>query len=337
MALISVIVGTRNRPTKLLVCVQSIIEALNAAGLKPAQSEIVIVDQSERDENRQLLEFSQGSIHHHRLAGPGIARARNFGIQHSRGEFCLFTDDDCIVAQDWVSSVLHEFEHAPYMDAIFGRTEAAPLPNQTHTHHEYHDHYGGSCYAEASDGRQCYALKLGSDARDVDAPCLPHATLGSSNNMACRRRLLQEWGGFWERFGAGTWGFSAEDTEWQYRMLVARRRMRYAPRMRILHDAWLEPDAALRQIDRYLCGVAGVLAYYAARKEPTAKELLAFVRDHWRKAPSTCRLSPTTKARWRNVWRRRAMVLRGLAYGTGLRLLGEHPPCGAKLWCSLRR
>jgi GT2 family glycosyltransferase len=39
-----------------------------------------------------------------------ISEARNLGITSTTGAIIAFTDDDCVVSEDWVSSVMHLFE-----------------------------------------------------------------------------------------------------------------------------------------------------------------------------------------------------------------------------------
>lgn len=37
----------------------------------------------------------------------GPASARNLGIQHSKGDWVLFTDSDCIPSESWILGYIH--------------------------------------------------------------------------------------------------------------------------------------------------------------------------------------------------------------------------------------
>src|SRR5690242_7922485 len=95
---ISVIIVTMDRPVALRRCVEAI---LNGSVL-PA--EIVVVDQSGRDDIEKLLLNLDASIPVIRISQPrrGLSAARNRGIHGSRSPIVAIRDDDCVPGADWV-------------------------------------------------------------------------------------------------------------------------------------------------------------------------------------------------------------------------------------------
>ena len=45
----------------------------------------------------------------HRNEPPGLSRAYNNGIGRTTGEIITFTDDDCVVPSDWISTIAAAF------------------------------------------------------------------------------------------------------------------------------------------------------------------------------------------------------------------------------------
>lgn len=316
---LSILVATRNRPVKLAACLASIVAAARQA-LANDDWELIVVDQSTNEDSRDVCQLVARHVQCHRQSGCGISRARNLAISKSRGELLAFTDDDCLVAPDWVELVLQEFGEHPEIKALFGRVDAANHATRPFQQLSYTDAFGTAYYAEADDGSQCQALHAAPQSRIVRSMCLPHANLGSSNNMAWRRASLVSQGSFWELFGAGAWGYSAEDTELIHRVLRAGFPCLYSPNVRVVHDNWQAPAAAARQIDRYLCGLAGVYIYYALRGDHDAQKYLCYVLNlGWRA--------------WRGGWwravRRLAFIGRGFLFGTVLFLTRRLPPAGS--------
>ncbi len=117
--LFSVVIPTLNRPRQLSRCLAALAEQT----FPKALFEVVVVD----DGGRQSLEPIVGDfagrlqIRLLRQANGGCASARQFGIDHARGEYLAFTDDDCLPAKDWLSRIETAVKHAPGC-GVAGRT-----------------------------------------------------------------------------------------------------------------------------------------------------------------------------------------------------------------------
>lgn len=56
-------------------------------------------------------------IHHNKERG-GISKARNYGIDHSKGEYIAFVDSDDMITNDYVDRLLYEINNDP-KDVIY--------------------------------------------------------------------------------------------------------------------------------------------------------------------------------------------------------------------------
>jgi glycosyltransferase involved in cell wall biosynthesis len=116
---LSIIVPTFNRRDKLADC----LESLSHLDYPQGRVEVVVVD-----DGSQVTPESVVSRFLDRLdvtlltqAHAGPAAARNNGATKARGEFLVFTDDDCSPAPDWLQKLSARFFDFPD-HAIGGRT-----------------------------------------------------------------------------------------------------------------------------------------------------------------------------------------------------------------------
>lgn len=101
----------------------------------------------------------------------GFSRAGNMGLRTARGDLLLFTDDDCIVQEDWVERMTAALDQEP----IIAGTIASPTKNRM---------------------KLCHNI-------DEFHPFLPGRKAGPGNfiagaNMGFRRSVLEELNGFCE-------------------------------------------------------------------------------------------------------------------------------------------
>jgi GT2 family glycosyltransferase len=85
--------------------------------MNPEQFEIVVVDDGSRDDTAQVCDIMRGALPNMLYVATGnnvgLGRATNLGIQSTKGERLLFTDDDCIPEQDWVERMCVALERRP--------------------------------------------------------------------------------------------------------------------------------------------------------------------------------------------------------------------------------
>ena len=113
IVLFSVIIPTYNRRELLLKTLNSVISQNN---ISRTEFELVIVDNGSKDETwKAVRSFAdkneRTSIVYIKLKrNYGADFARNVAVLESRGKFLAFTDDDCIVPENWLIEFKRELE-----------------------------------------------------------------------------------------------------------------------------------------------------------------------------------------------------------------------------------
>lgn len=117
--ILSVVIPTYNRSAQLNKC----LSALTRQTLSNEVYEIIIIDDGSTDNTKRVVtKFKKKhcNIRYFYQKNKGHSIARNKGIVKSRGEIITFTDDDCIVTEDWVEGIIKTFKDYPYVAAVGG-------------------------------------------------------------------------------------------------------------------------------------------------------------------------------------------------------------------------
>lgn len=207
----SLIISTRNRDHSLLRTLESLRRLTTSLSW-----ELVIVDNGSSDTTPLVLNDFVTTF-----AGPvqlvnepkrGLANAHNAGCHTARSAICVFTDDDCYPAADYLDAVSLCFAEDPRIGFIGGRI----LP-----------------WSEDD----CKITIQESLQRVMFAPFsfIPTGVIQGAN-FACRRAAIEAVGGFDSRFGPGAPFFNAEEVELLARISAAGWAGAYDPRPVVYHD-----------------------------------------------------------------------------------------------------
>ena len=214
--LVSVVVPTRGRPQLLNRCLASLV----LQRFDRSRYEIIIVDDGPSEETRDVVSRwsattadSGPRVTYIPSMGPhGPAAARNHGWRAARAPIVAFTDDDTTPRVDWLKNGVRAFEDGVH--AVRGRI-VMPLSG-TPTDYE------------------------------LDAKNLETAEFVTANCF-CRKQVLEDLGGFDERFRFA-W---REDSDLHFRLLDYQARIVYDPSAVVMHPirpaAW---GVSLQQVKK---------------------------------------------------------------------------------------
>ena len=207
---VSVVMCTRNRSETIKQAVASVLASDHT------DFDLTIIDQSTTEATATLLYplmARDPRMRYVRAEEPGLSRAYNKGIGLTTGEILAFTDDDCIVPQNWLSAIIRVFNDDEEADLLYGQV----------------------------------LLPEGADTSGGMTPVLPilrperlsrrdgFRIFGMGANFAARRRLFATIGGFDEMLGGGALFRSSQDFDLAYRTYLAGRAIVLRPEVTVVH------------------------------------------------------------------------------------------------------
>ena len=115
---VTVVICTYNRCADLPNALDSV---LAQRGAPPY--EVIVVDNNSTDATAGVFQERLGAnpnLHYQFEPRQGLPRARNAGILSARSPIIAFTDDDVVVADDWVRCIHQAFQRYPDADCVGG-------------------------------------------------------------------------------------------------------------------------------------------------------------------------------------------------------------------------
>ena len=245
---VSVVVCTRDRPSSLARC----LESLRALATRPR--EIVVVDNAAHNDATRDLVAMMPDVRYVSEPRPGLAIARNTGVRATSGTIVTFTDDDVVVDPEWIARLLPPFAN-PGVMAVTGMVLPGELENDAQRMAEERLwSFNREFRPRTFDARYFARMR----ARGV-----PVWRVGAGANMAVRRDVFGRIGLFDERLGAGAAGCS-EDSELWYRVLAGGWGCAYEPAAVVFHVHRADLEGLRRQWHAYMRGhVAALLVQFA--------------------------------------------------------------------------
>jgi GT2 family glycosyltransferase len=220
--MISVIIATFDRPKQIESC----LGALSRLNFEPSNFEVIVVDDGSPRPIDAIVESFSGKLNVRliRQENAGPASARNNAVEHSVGEFLIFTDDDCSPDPSWLATATARLEKSP--ESLVGGKVVNSLKND--------------CYAGTSQMLVDYLYDYYHGTKR------PGAFL-TSNNFACSSAAFRAIGGFDSRFPKA----AAEDRDFSDRWVQAGNPLLFAPEMIVQHAHALDARKFFQQHFNY--------------------------------------------------------------------------------------
>ena len=205
--LFSVIIPTYNRPQKLSKCLSALSE------MDYPNFEVVIVDDGSPINLDEIICIwaKKLTINLVKQENQGPSTARNSAVNHAKGKFLAFTDDDCIPAKDWLSQFAQQLEKTP--DALMGGITINGLDR--------------NIYASTSQMLVDYLYDYYNQGDNKNR----QTSFFTSNNFAVSKEIFKHIGGFNQKFPLA----AAEDRELCDRTLTLGYEMIYLPSALVYH------------------------------------------------------------------------------------------------------
>jgi glycosyltransferase involved in cell wall biosynthesis len=257
---VSVIVVTKNRPNLLDNCVKSL--ALNTH----SAYEIIVIDQGNKYPAQSVCKKYSSKVRYFHQSSTGHTKGRNLGIQYARYSILSFTDDDCVVSRNWVTTVYRLFDRNKNISAIFG-SSLYDIPNNTNT-------IPISC------------LRINKEKVYTNPPT-SHLNI-RGNNMHIRKQVFHSCGMFQEWLGIGSPSYAADDLEMAYRILRYNLNILVTPTVWVKHTHFLPLFKAEMLKMKYGCGFWAACSFHSTRGDSVARtyllnEIITHIRS-WNKS-----------------------------------------------------
>jgi cellulose synthase/poly-beta-1,6-N-acetylglucosamine synthase-like glycosyltransferase len=226
---ISLIVSTRDRCQQLSRHLDG-VRAISSERLW----EIIIVDNGSVDKTatvvQEFISTAPAPVSFVSDPRPGKSNALNMAVGIARGDIVAFTDDDCYPAADFIDRVWAAFQD-PKLGYITGRILL----------HDPTDHPG--------------AISESTEPFTFPGRSFLHAGSVMGANMAFRRSVLLNIGGFDPLFGPGAPFHAAEDVEIASRASAMGWTGQYHPEVIVRHHHERKAPEFARLLKRYSIGI----------------------------------------------------------------------------------
>ncbi|MCP4415322.1 MAG: glycosyltransferase, partial [Chloroflexi bacterium] len=219
--LVTVAVCTRNRSTDLDICLASLTQ-INYPNL-----EILVVDNAPEDGlTKQLVAQKYPDFRYILEPMPGLNMARNRALADAQGKIIAYTDDDVVVDSGWVTALVNTFNDDLEVTAVTGLVVPYELETKAQLLFE---EYGG--FGRGFERRWVHFNPNGDNSWALRGT----GQLGTGANMAFRRTILQQIGGFDPALDVGTVTNGGGDLDLFFRVLKHGYTLVYEPSAIVRH------------------------------------------------------------------------------------------------------
>jgi len=246
---LTIAVCTKDNPKDLAACLDRLLEMRRTHATDTF--EILVVDNAPSDNQTREVVTARPGIQYVLEPKPGLDFARNRAIQEATGEFLAFVDDDAFVDLGWLDGFRKVLSEHPDVAAITGLVLPAELQTPAQILFEKRGGFE----------KKFETVRFGGTlAGHPFYPCVG-GKFGTGCNMAFRRAVLIELGGFDEALDAGVTLPGGGDTDMFYRVIRAGYPLVYEPQFLVFHKHRRELTQLRRQYAR--SWGMGLMAYVA--------------------------------------------------------------------------
>jgi GT2 family glycosyltransferase len=230
----TIAICTRNRTDDLKLCLDALMHLPNR------EQEIIVIDNAPSTDSTKKLIERYPSVRYILENRKGLDIARNRALAEASNDIVVFTDDDAIPDTDWLDNIVRNFNH-PLVMCVTGMTMPFELETKAQEEIENYSPFGKGFFRKIFSFSKWQPLATGN--------------VGAGANMALRKSLVNEIGGFDEALDAGTPTQSGGDHEFFARVLLAGYHIVYDPEAVSWHRHRRTWKEAVNAIHGYGVGV----------------------------------------------------------------------------------
>jgi GT2 family glycosyltransferase len=259
----SAILCSRDRRELLRDCVGSVL-----AG-EQVPTELIIVDDSDEPDPflAELTTDRPCEIRYDWRHGRGLSSAVNHAIRQARHDLLVFTQDDAVVDETWLETIVRAQLREGPMALISGNVEGGEPESEGAFVSAMTTETGPATYTEPQDRDVLYCL-----------------------NMAMYRSAFDAIGPFDERLGPGTTYPASEDSDFAYRAFRTGYRIVHEPAAIVRHRAWRGEEMHARFRYGYGFARGGFYGKFIRRRDRyMTRRLWHDVRNHLTPLPRLVR------------------------------------------------
>jgi GT2 family glycosyltransferase len=245
-AQLTVAICTKDRPDNLNRLLQSLLPLQQ--GEPDPCFEILVVDNAPSDDRTNDLVASFPSVRYTREPKAGLDFARNCALKDATGELLAFLDDDVVVDRQWLNGLMNAWAENPDAAAFTGLV----LPYELET--------DAQILFEQRGGFRRGFEKIRHGLQQADNPLYPCGAgiFGAGCNMAFRRQILLQLGGFDDALDTGKSLPGGGDLDIFYRVIRSGYPLVYEPQYLVYHQHRRELNQLRHQ---YWTWGLGLMAY----------------------------------------------------------------------------
>lgn len=259
---LTIAICSKDRTDNLRRCLDS-LKSLRVPATAPGfRPEVLVVDNAPGDDRTRALVSTMPDVRYELEPRPGLDFARNRALRCASGEIVAYLDDDVTVDAGWLEGLCEAHGENPDAAAFTGLVLPYELESEAQILFE----------ARGGFGRGFEKLRhLPCDDGDTDSLSPFGAGIfGAGCNMAFRRSVLLQLGGFDEALDTGPPLPGGGDLDAFYRVVRAGNVLAYEPGYLVFHQHRRSMDELRRQ---YRSWGLGFMAYVVKsyRAEPAAR------------------------------------------------------------------
>ena len=262
---LSVAICTRDRAGTVKRCIDSLLPLQRAYGF-----ELLVIDNSPSDQATAQLVKELPTVRYALEQYPGLNFARNRAWKEASGELIAYLDDDVVVDRGWLTGLQEAFTENPDAAAFTGLV--MPLKLETKAQVLFEKRKG---FRRGFDKKRFGRILPGNSLYPCGA-----GIFGAGCNMAFRRDVLREVGGFDEALDTGPSLPGGGDLDIFYRIVRAGHAFAYEPSFMVFHEHRASESALRRQY--YTWGL-GFMAFVEKnyRNDPEQRRQFRRTIDWW--------------------------------------------------------